>query len=119
MLGKLTTEPDVCDPACLLIVDGAQGSVAGTEPDERAVEEEPSAVLALHELAEDDDSEHEPELESLAGEQGEGSVSVRGDLVPGHLGADHFFEVLISRALDRMPVGVYSTVRERRTAASS
>lgn len=44
-------------------------------------------------------------------------VSVLRDQVPADLGADRFFEILISTALDGMPVAVYPTVPDRRARA--
>lgn len=115
MLRKLTSEPDVYDCACLLIVEGAQGA---QEDDDRTVEEEPSALLPLHDPLHDDDdgdAAEEPPKGNDAETRGSiGSVSVLQDLVPRDLGADHFFEQLISGALERMPVTVYPMVRERR-----
>lgn len=66
MLRKLTSEPDVYDCACLIVVEGAG-------------------------------EEHED--------------------VPPELGPDHFFRILITRTLERMPVTEYEEVRARRAQA--
>jgi hypothetical protein len=119
MLQKLTSEPDVYDCACLLVIDGAQGAHEEASGDERAVNDEPSALL-VHEAtgeAGDDADEIGPEHEVADNEDDPDlrRVSVLQDrCVPPDLGTDHFFEVLISRALERMPVAVYSGVRRRR-----
>jgi len=119
MLRKLTTEPDVYDCACLLVIEGAQGAAEDNERDDRAVEEEPAALLPLHEHPEDADEAPSLSDASDAGLAGRvGSVTLRRAVVPSDLGADHFFGVLISNALDRMPVAVYSAVRGRRASAS-
>lgn len=117
MLRKLTTEPDVYDCACLLVVEGAQGFEEDDERDDRAVEQEPTALLSLREVAGDDEDLVGPQAGSAEPGRRIGALSVRRDVVPDDLGADHYFEVLISRALDRMPVAVYPGVRERRAAA--
>jgi hypothetical protein len=49
---------------------------------------------------------------------GAASVTIRGDAVPDDLGPDIFFERLITRALDRMPVSVYDQVRRCRAEAA-
>lgn len=119
MLRKLTTELDVYDCACLLVVDGTQGSEEDDDRDDRAVGEEPSALVPLREDAGEDDDGDEPSEPVSAQPVGRPApVSVRRDQVPSDLGADRYFEVLIASALDRMPVAVYSTVRERRAAAA-
>jgi hypothetical protein len=114
MLRKLTSEPDVYDCACLLIIDGAQGTDEEADGDERAVEEEPSALLSLSAEAVDE--------EETVGDQKDDDaappavVQIRRDLVPPDLGGDLFFEVLVKRALERMPVGIYPEVRSRLAA---
>ncbi len=118
MLHKLTTELDVYDCACLLIVEGAQGTDEEDTADQRSVEEEPSALLPLREEAGDEDPVASASSDSVELSGPAGSVSVRIDLVPMDLAADQFFGALISRALDRMPVAVYSGVRERRALAA-
>ena len=54
MLRKLTTEPDVYDCACLIVVEGAGGTVEEPTVDDRDIDEEPTALLNLPEV--DDDS---------------------------------------------------------------
>ena len=49
MLRKLTTEPDVYDCACLVVVGGAGGTVEEPALDERDIGEEPTALLNLEE----------------------------------------------------------------------
>lgn len=119
MLRKLTTEPDVYDCACLLIIEGAQGSEENDERDERPVDDEPSALVPLAESAERTD---EPEDRSAVdgAELGgrDRTVSVRQEMVPDDLSAGRFFKKLIAGALDRMPIGVYSEVRKRRSSAA-
>jgi hypothetical protein len=117
MLQKLTTEPDVYDCACLLVVEGAQGLDEPVEDSPRPVEDEPAALLSL------DDSDVVPD-EPEAGEDGTAavlddpgsSITVRSDAVPESLGPDLFFEHLITGALHRMPVTVYPEVRKRRAS---
>lgn len=119
MLYKMTAELDVYDCACLLVVEGAQATHEDEVGSGRSAEEEPAALLPLREPAPDgDDPVAAAELEGpdLAGVSG--TVSVRRDLVPPDLAPDHFFEVLISRALERMPVAVYPGVRRRRASAA-
>lgn len=112
MLRKLTTEPDVYDCACLLVIDGAQGAEEDDTRDDRSVEEEPSALLSSHEpSAIDDVPAAESDEDDLLPTPS--SVTLRQDLVPDDLGADRFFEVLVKNALDRMPVAVYPEVRSR------
>lgn len=119
MLRKLTSEPDVYDCACLLVVEGAQGAEEDDQRDSRAVDEEPAALLPPRKVAGDvEQAEHSPELDHVKPDARIGAVAVRRDAAPFDLDADHFFDVLISRALDRMPLAVYSAVRERRAAAS-
>jgi hypothetical protein len=113
MLRKLTSEPDVYDCACLLIVDGTTGTEEDEAPDDRGVEDEPAAVLSLSVSDCEDD---EPDLpdEPAAAPDATPAVRILSGSVPPDLGADAFFRVLIDRALERMPVGVYPTVRARR-----
>lgn len=118
MLRKLTSEPDVYDCACLLVVDGAQDSEEDDERDDRAVEDEPAALLPLHEVPREEvEEEGQSEPTQVDADARRGTVSVRHELVPSDLGADQYFEVLITSALNRMPVAVYSAVRDRRAAA--
>lgn len=126
MLRKLTAELDVYDCACLLVIDGAQGAHEDTERAGRAVDEEPAALMPLdagppHD--DDSDDELEPRVRTVPEYDDVGGVVIRTvslvhDAVPPDLGADRFFQVLISRALDRMPVTVYPAVRERRSSAA-
>lgn len=116
---KMTAELDVYDCACLLVVEGAQGTQEDGLGRGRSAEEEPPALLPLRETVPDgDDRVAIAELEGsdLAGASG--TVSVRRDLVPSDLAPDHFFDVLISRAVERMPVAVYPGVRRRRASAA-
>lgn len=55
MLRKLTTESDVYDCACLLVIDGAQGAEEDDTRDDRAVEAEPTALLTPSESSDVDD----------------------------------------------------------------
>ncbi|HEV8044532.1 MAG TPA: hypothetical protein VGP38_05080 [Rubrobacter sp.] len=111
MLRKLVRESDVYECACLLVIDGTQG-VEEDEGEDRAPEDEPSALVALK----SQDGEDE-EVEALSIEPIDPSssttVSIVPGLVPRDLAADIFFERLIKAALDRMPVAVYTTVRKR------
>lgn len=117
MLRKLTSENDVYDCACLLVIDGAQGSEEEEDTDDRAVEDEPAALTTPAGSSSDDEAaETSDETEAATGEA---KVVVDRKLVPSDLGADHFFEVLIGAALDRMPVSVYPTVRARRSEAAT
>jgi hypothetical protein len=121
MLMKLTMESDVYDCACLLVVDGAQGVEEEEEEPRPADEELPS--LDVGPAAEPGDAT-ENALEPGAIEAPQAvaeavQVTLRPDLVPESLGANKFFERLISAALTRMPVSVYPEVRRRRAAAQA
>lgn len=121
MLRKLTSEEDVYDCACLLVVDGAEGSKEEEERDGRPVEEEPAALLSLRRgpIDEGDEAEDDAHEDGRSPGTLSGSVSVIRDRVPPDLDADHFFSVLISSALDRMPIAVYPEVRHRRASVGS
>jgi hypothetical protein len=99
---------------------GDAKNLRGRHPmaDQRSVEEEPSALLPLRGEAGDEDAVASASSDSVQLSDPAGSVSVRSDVVPMDLAADQFFGALISRALDRMPVAVYSGVRERRALAA-
>ena len=116
MLRKLTAELDVYDCTCLLLVEGAQGSEEDDGRDVRPVEEEPSALLPLQ-VEDANDPEVTAPPDEVEPDAAIAAVSVLRNLVPEDLAADHFFKVLISGALERMPVAVYSRVRERRALA--
>lgn len=121
MLRKLTTEPDVYDCACLLVVDGAQGLEDESVEDEpRPIEEEPAALLSLNEsdVVPDEAEPEEAGAAAVATEPGS-AITVLSDAVPENLGPDLFFEHLIATALDRMPMTVYPEVRERRANPQS
>jgi len=113
MLRKLTTEPDVYDCACLIILDGAAGTPDEPASDERDVDEEPTSVLSLptsnDEVDEFEEVEEDP-VEVI------GSVDVRllTENVPDDLSAERFFQTLIGEALNRMPVAIYPEVRQHR-----
>lgn len=113
MLRKLTAEPDVYDCACLLVVDGAT-RVADDPEEDRDEADEPPALLTLPEGDEEgelDDTDEDEEVPS-----GGVRVSIQQHRVPPDLSAEAFFERLLSRALERMPVAVYATVRDRQRA---
>jgi hypothetical protein len=113
MLRKLTTEPDVYDCACLIVVEGAVGAVEEPAVDDRDIDEEPTALLNLVEV-----EDLEAEVEDGASEtEVVAEVALHLEPVPSDLSAEHFFEMLICSALDRMPVAVYPDVRQRRQAA--
>jgi hypothetical protein len=114
MLRKLTSEADVYDCACLLILDGAQGTEEEGDPDVRAVEEEPPSLLSLEHREEDDG---DAERTTPSGSITSSTVTVLRDVVPDDLSPEHFFEVLIGCALRRMPISVYPEVRNRLAAA--
>lgn len=118
MMGKLTTEPDVYNTACLLIVDTST-TVDDDEPDERDERDEPAALDALFDADTDDD----PDGSSRGPEDVEGQqitpVGLRPDKVPEDLGPGQFFETLVGKALHHMPSGVYPTVRDRRRSAAT
>lgn len=118
MLRKLTTEPDVYDCACLLIIDGAQDSEEDDDGDGRAVEDEPPALLPLHDNLPDADDDPDVEQAEDAEPASSVAVTVLRDLVPQDLGSDQFFETLVTNALDRMPVVVYSAVRVNRASVA-
>lgn len=121
MLGKLTAEGDVYDCACLLVIGGAAGIVE--EPnDGPAAEDEPAA---LRMLASDEAEDAVADEDTSDGVEPGGTgadrrpVRVLLDAVPDELAPGRFFASLIETALDRMPVMIYPTVRERRAAAST
>lgn len=117
MLRKLTTEPDVYDCACLLVLDGTAGIEEEDPSDGRTPDDEPAALGSLPEGSVTAGDEPALPAASATG-SGAGTVRIRTDLVPADLGADNFFEVLVGRALQRMPIGVYREVRERRAAGA-
>jgi hypothetical protein len=118
MLRKLSSEADVYDCACLMVLDGAQGIVEGeaeAEPDAGA----PSDNGADGAYVGDEDEEDELPLFPDPPRAPGAAERVRLDaaLVPEDLRAERFFERLIGAALARMPVDVYAEVRGRRRAA--
>jgi hypothetical protein len=115
MLRKLTTEPDVYDCACLIVVEGAAETVEEPAADERDIDDEPTAMLNLRE---DDDLDADVD-EDGAQTDGIAEVDLHLESVPSDLSAEHFFQTLIGAALDRMPVAVYPEVRHRRQSALS
>lgn len=109
MLRKLTTEPDVYDCACLIVLDGAAGTPEEPSSDERDVGDEPTSLLSLSELDEDNDEDgDEPEEVAHVAE-----IDLPRADVPEDLSAERFFQILIGAALDRMPVAIYAEVRHR------
>jgi hypothetical protein len=113
MLRKLTTEPDVYDCACLIVVEGAGGTVEEPARDERGIDEEPTALLNLP-----DEEELVVEVDEEASEtDGVAEIALHLESAPVDLSAEHFFETLIGAALDRMPVAVYPELRRRRQLA--
>jgi hypothetical protein len=116
MLRKLTTEPDVYDCACLLVVEGITG-IAENEPyaDPHAnVDDEPGSLKLFE--AQDDDEDNDDTESSPAEAQSTAAVDVDliFDRVPDDLSAPQFFGRLIGKALDQMPVAVYPDVRQLR-----
>lgn len=122
MLRKLTSEPDVYECACLLIVDGTQGKVDEDESDDRRGPEEESSALVV-ELGQARDSDDEIETDD-EDEPSDGPVSrasrvtLLEGLVPPDLSPDSFFARLIGVALERMPIAVYPDVRANRASPS-
>lgn len=112
MLRKLTTEPDVYDCACLIVVEGAGETVEELMGDDRDIDEEPTALLNLPEV---DDAEGvvDPKVDALIVSA---DVALHPELTPHELSAGRFFQTLVCAALDRMPVAVYPDVRKRRAA---
>lgn len=110
MLRKLTTEPDVYDCACLIVVEGAGGTVEEANGDDRDIDEEPTALLNLPEV---DDAEGVVDQEAEAPVVS-ADVALHPELTPQDLSAGRFFQTLVGAALDRMPVAVYPEVRQRR-----
>lgn len=118
MLRKLIAEKDVYDCACLLVIDGAAGVEEDDRSDTRPVDGEPSALRVLPGIDSDDLGERAPLPGGAPPEPPTRPVSVRLDRVPDDLAPGQFFNVLICGALDRMPVAIYPTVRERRASAA-
>ncbi len=114
MLRKLTTEPDVYDCACLIVLDGASGTVEEPSSDERDVDEEPTSVLSLSTADVESDEIEDDQVEDI----GSADVALLTESVPGDLSAERFFQTLIGEALDRMPVAIYPDVRHRRKTAA-
>ena len=114
MLRKLVREPDVYDCACLIVLEGGEG-VLEDEGEERGPEDEPSALLPLAPGVEEDEEAvlADESAPPVALPTPNALVSLQQDRVPHDLSADHFFEVLIGCALDRMPVAIYPEVRIR------
>jgi len=77
MLRKLVREPDVYECAGLLVIDGTQG-VEEEEGEDRAPEDEPSALVAL----ETQDGEDE-DVDASSNESFESSRSTTVSIVPG------------------------------------
>ena len=120
MLRKLTTEPDVYECACLLVVDGAQGKVEEDSAAGRGPEDESSGLVVEprgDSEPEDDESADEDEDVPVSRSEGESAVRLLQSKVPADLGPDVFFRTLIDAALERMPVAVYPEVRRRRDSA--
>ena len=117
MLRKLTTEPDVYECACLLILDGAQGKVEEEAATERGPTEESSGLQvdsAAEETGEEDPAAREDTAPAESIQPGGlPAVSLIASSVPSDLGPSKFFEKLIGAALERMPVTIYPEVRER------
>lgn len=117
MLRKLTTEPDVYDCACLLILDGA--TVIEGEDDEEVDDQTEPAALLVEEFEDQTDEdegvvdEDQPDSPVVSAE-----VSLQQDRVPPDLGPAQFFERLVTKATEQMPVTVYPGVRLRRRAAA-
>lgn len=122
MLRKLTSEPDVYECACLLIVDGAQGKVEEDGSDDSRGPEEESSGLVVEPRSDqdrDDEIASDDEEESSDGPVGQDSrVTLLQGLVPRDLSPDSFFARLIGVALERMPIAVYPDVRTNRVSAS-
>ena len=123
MLRKLTSEPDVYECACLLIVDGAQGKVEEDGSDDsRGPEEESSGLVVEPRTEHDSDDEivsDDEEAPSDSRVTRESRVTLLQQLVPPDLGPDSFFARLIGVALERMPIAVYPAVRASRSAATT
>lgn len=119
MLRKLTSEPDVYDCSCLLVIEGAEATVEVDEPDARGVDDEPPSLVPRHEQLDADTENiiYDSDQDGPPGRSTGKSIRVQRERASADLDADQFFELLISRALDRMPLGVYSGVRDRRAVA--
>ena len=115
MLRKLTTEPDVYDCACLIVLDGASGVPEEPAGDERDVDEEPTSLLSL--LADEDEGDDDEDQDAPVEVVGSADVTLLTDDVPDDLSAERFFQTLIGEALDRMPIAIYPDVRRRRREA--
>lgn len=113
MLRKLTTEPDVYDCACLIVLEGASGAVEEPASDERDVDEEPTSVVSLPAIDENDEEDADDPEENIDA----ADVALLRDDVPDDLSAERFFQTLVGEALDRMPIAVYPVVRQRRKDA--
>lgn len=110
MLRKLTTEPDVYDCACLLVVDGVQN--VGEEEAEapRGPADEPSGLQVEQGSADDEVPETVPTAARWLPVDSR-RIRVLGDVVPVDLQPNAFFATLVGAALERMPVAVYPQVR--------
>jgi hypothetical protein len=119
MLRKRTTDADVYDCACLLILDGANVHDGGDDDDEAGDQAEPAALM----IEDSDDEAADDEMED-SGVMDETpvvsvEVSLQQNRVPPDLAPALFFERLVVKATDQMPVTVYQGVRQRRRAAAS
>lgn len=119
MLRKLTIEPDVYDCACLLILDGA--NVQDDDGEDDNEQGEPAALLieAPQNGADDEDEESEGPSDDASSSVVRAEVSLQQDRVPSDLGPEVFFERLVDKATDQMPVTVYPEVRRRRRDAAT
>lgn len=119
MLRKLIAERDVYDCACLLVIDGAAGVEEEDVGDARPVDGEPAALRVLPGADSDDVVDVATPPEAAPRDPPVRPVSVRLERVPDDLAPGQFFKALICGALDRMPVTIYPTVRERRASAAA
>jgi hypothetical protein len=125
MLRKLTSESDVYECACLLVLDGVQGKIEEEATgDERSPDQESAGLVV--ETSRDDqstDSADDERSDQAAGAspepQASSTVRLLSGLVPPDLSPAAFFGRLITAALDRMPVAVYPDVRARRAASEN
>jgi hypothetical protein len=103
MLRKLTSESDVYDRACLLVLDGLGGRVeeTGDEPPEPPP-------------AEPDDDQPWLFDPGPAAEPAGPEVAIVDGAVPADLCPAAFFRGLVEAALERMPFEAYPEVRARR-----
>jgi hypothetical protein len=114
MLRKLTTESDVYDCACLLVVEGLQGFDTDDEPEKRGPEDEPASLLAIDVPATNtgEGDLDPPQSAPRDPEDAPATINLQPVRSPIDLHPDTFFERLISTALKRMPVSIYPDVRK-------